>query len=391
MKNLLMLLCCAAFLSCSTSKILDGGRASLSQKIETLNFNYVYGIPLVEVEIGEKKYNFLIDTGAPTVISTEIYEDLQLQALIKQKVKDSQNNSQKQVFTTIPMMKVQDIVYQNVGAVVMDFGADEFKCFKLDGILGANQMALNKWKFNLSDKKVEITNELQNWDLSEFVHKVKFKTKDQKTPLIKSEVFGQSVEFTFDTGFNGALSIDHIPQAIINDSINRIETVGAGSIGITGKTEESKQFIFRMNELKIDDLVIDRPVLDTSKSALIGNELLENFEFIVDWDQQLIYFKPLQKPNFSYDAMGYGFRFIDGKAIVTHVYKHPKIKLNLGDQILSINNVSYENLTPEQQCKINENRRVRQKATHQMKIKRGEEILDIEVNSMVFFADEPLK
>ena len=82
LKLTLLILSSTFLISCgSTKQLFDYGSVKTSNQIETIKISNINNLPICKVLIGEKEYNFLIDTGAPTVIPNEIF-----QRLIKKKV-----------------------------------------------------------------------------------------------------------------------------------------------------------------------------------------------------------------------------------------------------------------------------------------------------------------
>jgi hypothetical protein len=121
--------------SAQGKRFFETGDVQLNNPVEKINLNYANDLPLVKVSINGKSYNFLFDSGAPTVISNAIYTELNLKKEHTSKVKDSQKNKQEQIFSTLPEMTVDHIVFKNIGAIVMDLSGSELGCFKIDGIL----------------------------------------------------------------------------------------------------------------------------------------------------------------------------------------------------------------------------------------------------------------
>ena len=62
-------------------------------------FELSKNIPFVRVKIAGKEYNFMFDTGAPCVISTEIYEQLGLKKVAVSQITDSGGIKNKQIYT----------------------------------------------------------------------------------------------------------------------------------------------------------------------------------------------------------------------------------------------------------------------------------------------------
>ena len=59
---------------CNSSKsFYNSGLVNSKNEIEEIKIIIINDLPLCQVEIEGKTYNFLVDTGAPTVISDEIF------------------------------------------------------------------------------------------------------------------------------------------------------------------------------------------------------------------------------------------------------------------------------------------------------------------------------
>ncbi|SMC59873.1 aspartyl protease family protein [Moheibacter sediminis] len=390
MKKIFVLLFASLFLyNCTTSKLFTKGEINLPNSVEKIPLNYTNKLPVVVVSINGKDYNFLIDTGAPTVISNKIYNELNLKPATKNKISDSQNEKETQIFTILPEMKVGNITFTNIGSVVIDFQAPEFKCLELEGILGANQMAKALWKFNYDEETAEITTDISNFDMNGFDHVFQFTYQQQKTPKVEGILFDDKFNFTFDTGYNGRFKLNKIPSEIKeNGHMNKIETSGASSFGIYGKAESSTEYIFKTDEFKIADNVFKNEIISTGLSSLIGNEFLQDFIFVIDWNQSKIYLKKIKNIEPELETYGFGYRFMEKKAVVTLVYNTDGFPLQLGDIILSLNDKNLENLSDDEACEIKANSPKNEKENLKLKIKRNDEVLNLEINKTSYFSDD---
>ncbi len=117
------------------------------------------------------------------MISSAVYEELNLKKKHKSSVRDSQKNKQQQIFTELPEMTVDQMVFKNIGAVVVDLQGPEFGCLKIDGILGANQMSKLFWRINYSENVLEATKDLNKFPTNEYETVFKFTSRSQKTPI----------------------------------------------------------------------------------------------------------------------------------------------------------------------------------------------------------------
>src|ERR1700750_1380680 len=227
MKKILytLLILSTTTISAQGKRFFKSGEVQLQNPVEKINLRFANDLPFVQVSINGKSYNFLFDTGAPTVISTAVYTELGLEKKHRSTVKDSQKNKQEQIFTILPEMTVDKAVFKDVGAVVMDFSISELSCFKIDGILGANQMAKLFWKINYSENSMEASKDLAQFNPADFDIVIPFSPRAQKTPVVETDLQGKKIDLTFDTGFSGRLKIaDNAYNA--EKALKRVEVYG---------------------------------------------------------------------------------------------------------------------------------------------------------------------
>jgi len=176
MKKIPCLIFILFLVSCSgLSKIFNNGTLTNIDYKEIIPFNYDYNYAIVEVEINSIKYNFLVDTGAPTVISNAIYEDLKIEAIDYIAIEDSQGQINSQKVVVVPEIKIGNLTYHNTGGVVADLrNVFEFDCMGIDGIIGSNQMAKSYWKFDYQNREITITDQLAHYDLTTYTDTLSF-------------------------------------------------------------------------------------------------------------------------------------------------------------------------------------------------------------------------
>lgn len=350
---------------------------------EQLSVRLTNGLPLVEVTIGGESYIFLFDSGAPTVISNAIYERLGLKPVHEGKVSDSQNNKSEQVFTVLPDMQLGGLSFTDIGAVVLDLHKSVFGCFKIDGILGANQMAKLFWQVNYNDNSAQATDDLRNFDLTGYDMVLPFETSNQKTPYIKSNIFGKNLSFTFDTGYTGRFKVER-KYFQVNKAIDYIEMYGAASVGAYGTAKADIGYLFRTNQLHFDKANLDEERATTGTSNLIGNDFLKDFSYILDWKNNKIYLKRIKKSKIEFKSFGFEYLFEENKPKVVSVFKDQQT-LQVGDQILSINAIDLQNLSSEQACHYLLNRIEKDLDTIAIKIQRKDEVLELNLTKNTYF------
>ncbi|MBW7674372.1 aspartyl protease family protein [Chryseobacterium chendengshani] len=376
----IFLICYITSVSAQGKRFFESGEVVLKNPVEKINLTFANELPLVNVFISGKPYQFLFDTGAPTVISSAVYNELNLKKKHTSKVGDSQKNKQQQIFTELPEMIVDQIVFKNIGAVVLDLEGPEFGCLKIDGIIGANQMAKLFWRINYSENLLEAAKDLKEFSINEYETVFNFKPKPQKTPMIESQILDKKMNLTFDTGFTGGIKISENNYDPQNGKVQSVETYGVNSVGAYGTGKPLSSYHFRANEVLLAGQKFENEIIMTGNSGLVGNEFLKKFKFIIDWQNNKVYLHRLANIPPKLESFGFAYRFIDLKAKVVLVFQGTSNPIKIDDEILSINNVSFENLDKASSCNYLLNRVEKGANQIKVKVKREGKILDFTVD-----------
>lgn len=367
-------------------RFFEDGDVELKVAVEKLNLKYTAGMPFVKVGINGKFYNFLLDTGAPTIISTSVYTELGLEKKHQNTVWDSQKNKEKQIFTVLPEMTVDQVTFKNIGAVVMDFKEIEFRCLNVDGILGANQMAKLFWKINYNENLLEVTKELSKFNLMDYDIVIPFETKEQKTLIVETRILDKKMNLTFDTGFSGGIKITE-NNYNAKKVVKKIEVFGNNAVGMYGVGVSTLWHIFESPNMTLGDKNFVKEVITTGNSNLIGNEFLKNFIFVLDWSGHKIYMKRIGESSHGLQSFGFGYRFVDSKPIVAYIYQEENFPLKVGDSIISINDVNLDNLDKDSVCHYLQNRIEKKADVINMKIKRNGVMMDVNLKKKTYLED----
>lgn len=366
-----------------SKKFFEKGTVQLTHPIEKINLRFENNMPFVKVNINGKMYNFLFDTGAPTVISHTIYNELDLKRKYKKSIKDSDEKVQQQIFTELPEMKVDGLIFKNVGAIVLDLNSAELGCLKVDGIIGANQMAKLFWKINYADHSLEASDNLSAFSIKDFDIVIPFTAQAQKTPDIKANILSKEVNLTFDTGFSGRLEVsgDNIDPKTLHYSV---KTFGTRTTGAFGTATPAPGYIFRADSIKMGSTLFKDQRIATGKTDLIGNEFFKDFAFVLDWSNSKIYMKRVATSPSTLESFGFSYRFVNGNAMVTFIFEDGNLPLKIGDSIIAINGVRLENLDKDAACHYFMNRVEKDQKTLSIKFKRGGSIIDVKLDKKVF-------
>jgi len=369
--------------SAQGKRFFKSGDVQLQNPVEKINLKFANDLPFVQVSINGKSYNFLFDTGAPTVISTAVYKELGLETKHTSKVKDSQKNKQEQMFTILPEMTVDKAVFKNIGVIVMDFSVSELSCFKIDGILGANQMAKLFWKINYSENSLEASKNLAQFNPEDYDIVIPFSPIPQKTPVVEADLQGKKIDLTFDTGFSGRLKIaDKAYDA--QKALKTIEVYGTSSVGAYGAGKPAPGYVFRTAAISLGNTNFSNEIIATGNTSLIGNDFFKNFIFILDWSGNKIYMKRIRNEPAKLESFGFGYRFIEAKPTVAFVFQEENFPLKVGDSIISINNVDLDHLDKDGACHYFINRVENGQDTIDVKIKRDGKEMEVKLEKKEF-------
>lgn len=369
-----------------TKQIFNSGTVTSTNSMEVIDIFFINNLPFCNVEIGGVTYTFLIDTGAPTVISEEIYERLGLKVIQKGEVSDSQKSSQIESFAQLPALKMGNLTFNDIGCVVINFENSELKCFIYDGIIGANLLAKMYVEFDYSNTKIVASNSITSFNTDNYNFALHFKPKIQKTPLIKGKVLSKPFVFTFDTGFTGNIDVPNTQElfAMVKSSSKYITSYGINSSGLYGRSAEKQSISFK-SDLQFDGQILPNEIIESGNSALIGNNFLKDFRFLIDWNKHMIYFKKNEDTK-EKEISGFGIKYLfnDGKAIVVSKIENTTIPVNLGDQIIKINEVNFTNLTQNEICEFLINRVEKGQKKIKVSVKRNDKVLQFELNRVLF-------
>jgi predicted aspartyl protease len=337
--------------SCSgLSKIFNNGTITNIDYKEVIPFNYDYNYAIIEVKIHSRTYNFLVDTGAPTVISNAIYEDLKIETMDYIAVEDSQGQINSQKVVVVPEIKLGNLTYHNTGAVVADLrNVFEYDCIGIDGIIGSNQMAKSHWKFDYQNHEITITDQLAHYDLTTYTDTLSFLVSNSKTPYVRGHVNGLEFLFIYDTGFSGHIDIDR--ELAEFKEADGFTKYGNSGIGLYGVLDATTIRTIKTDSLRIGSIEMGAQVVDLDFGNLIGNKFMNKHDIVMDWTSQKIYLKKLKEfEKTELNSFGFKFRIKENKAQVTGLIEEFPIDLHLGDVLLSINDFDFKNITDNNAC-----------------------------------------
>ncbi len=327
---------------------LNIGEIKEKNYFEEFDFEFINDKIFVPVEIKGTIYNFILDTGAPNIISKEINDLINPKLLKATPITDASGNKENLNVVSVEKLKFGNITFENTATLVYDLNSNPiFKCFRIDGFIGSNmlrnsilQIDLEQHKIRLSDNRKKLNLNKKNSNKIELIG-------SQSSPYLWIKLKGNEngkEQVLIDTGMDGLYDISNRNYKVFEkENIFNVigESEGASSIGLFGDVPVNKHLRLHLPLLKINGLEIENCLTHTTNdnNSRIGAELLKFGVITIDYKNKRFYLNPkserinIEEPKFNFSRT-----LKDGKLIVGFVWdKELKKKINYGDEILEIN------------------------------------------------------
>jgi predicted aspartyl protease len=325
----------------------------------------------VRLNDSEKLYDFILDTGAPTILSNSTLKEVRSGKTQEKKVRiNDENAALSENIIRLQSLQIGDIRYTGVGALVMDESKmGMLNCIGFDGILGYNILQTCFWQINFRDLKIVISDQPGKMNYLKDAKVITYTKNIQETPLISTRINDTlSLDLMLDTGHNGSVTIsdsllvtqyqEKFPDLIVSYYSRPAITIQGDEKSQTAKSEK---FYCQLSKFQIGDFIFQNCLISLGKekrehsSGLIGNAFLKNFVLTLNYRQGQLYFfqlnndaLPANKPTFGIDIGPMG-----DQVIVSSLYSGSQAGekgIEVGDQIIRIDTISLCNLTPEALC-----------------------------------------
>ncbi|MGB0863489.1 MAG: aspartyl protease family protein, partial [Saprospiraceae bacterium] len=346
-----------------TGKIITSGSVIQTAFHKKINYEKLQNWIIITAKVNnsDKEYRFLFDTGAVSVVSSEMAKELGLKNKAENDVGSSNSHRKKTVFTTMEKINIEGIDFEDIGAVIIDFDTSpEIKCLgaEIDGIIGANLMKLAVWQIDYIAETLEFADNQTKLEIdANNVYKIPFTHNRQGSPKVTFPILGKKVKVTFDTGKTGGIGVNRKQFGKFNfenDSIQMVKGIGQTGAGVFGVVTDTS-FLVATNQIKIYDLPLDTVIFSTAKKSgsLLGNTFLEDYKVTFNWESKIISLEPQVESKLDLEGFGMGYTLKEDKLIVSFMYENSpaqKANIKLGTQVISVNEHNFEDLTIDSFC-----------------------------------------
>jgi len=327
---------------------LNIGKTSSKNYYEEFDFEYHKDKVYVPVEIQGITYKFILDTGAPNVISKEIHDLINPKLIKTIPVTDASGKKENLNVVSVENLKLGNIVFENTATLVYDINSNPiFQCLGIDGFIGSNMLRNSILQIDLERYKIRLTDNKRKLNLNKKNSKKIELIGSQSSPYVWIKLEGKDSakeQVLIDTGADGLYDISKNHYKIFEkeDIFSAIgESTGASSVSLFGDVPVENHFRLHLPFLKINGLTIKNDITNTTNdnNSRIGSEILKYGVITIDFKNKRFYLNPKseiinnEEPQFNFSRT-----LKDGKLIVGFVWDNElKEKISYGDEILEIN------------------------------------------------------
>ena len=347
------------------SKInFNQGRANQSNYLDSIPFDYVRGKIIIPVTIQGDTFNFLFDSGAPTIISEEVQDKFSFRILGSDTISDIYSNKNKMQIVIVDSLFLGSVRFDGIPALVSRFNELPWSCFNIDGFIGSNLLRNSIIKIDINKQYVVLSDRLRK-ELG-YLHMcpMEMKLDHQSSPHVNISL-GMNIEesFLFDTGSDNFISLK---TKKFNEnreylSINHLRSgFGAGSMGLFGTGQRDATYKLKLDSIKFCNSTIIEPIIRVNRtSSKIGTKIMDYGSIIMDYRDQQLFFDS-EDETMTYRTLTeseFGFMPVikDDKFQIGVIWENSladSLGLEPGYEILQINEYDFKTSLSESFCEI---------------------------------------
>jgi hypothetical protein len=328
---------------------LDFDKGTILQKnyYEVIQYESIYDKIIIPVTINGKNFRFLLDTGAPNLISNEVMQELNSASMNNFNISDANNLNQSMQLVVIPKIEIGKLIFEEQIALIFDIkNHNLLSCYNIDGFIGSNLLKNSILKIDKTNQNLVITDQFELLNVKVKPTKIKL-IGSQKAPYIELNFLGKNKEkasdmVLFDTGMDGLYDMSNRAFAIFeNQNIFEVKgkSEGISSIGLFGLGKPSLQKLVLLENAFLNNKSIKNLYADTTDdtNSRIGLEFLNYGNVILDFKKKNFYFEAKETIIITNKEPKFAPTIFDNKLIVGLVWdKNLTEKIKFGDEILSI-------------------------------------------------------
>lgn len=319
----------------------------------TIPFELIDGKIVIEVKIKNDQHHFIFDSGAFTLISPELKDEINAKKtnIIFEGTDANNAKSKMDVFST-NKLQISDMDLKEVNFSFADVNwMSSRACKKISGIFGANMMKGKIWQIDFKNRKMTVSDQVNELNLANSLQIPFSEENFTGVPKINVKIRNQNLEYIFDTGSGMGFTLDQDSyNKIKDDQFLTFEGLLAQSISSVSIGERYVDLM----EVQINNSNIGVQMVDSSSDArnLLGTRFMENYEVQLDFiHKKIILYSNGNHPRYS--TFGVSFAPMKEDFIIVNKIQLPQLSaLNVKDKILKINSIDVSKVNSETFCEV---------------------------------------
>jgi predicted aspartyl protease len=351
--------------------------------------NRIY-IKVILPGITDDTLTFLFDTGAPTIISPALANTLKLPTTDFIQAADVNGKVKQLPIVKLPRIQIGTVVFRNVSAMISKIPDQDFcsAVQPVEGVIGANLLGLAAWQIDLEKNQLIMLPQLPS-NIPPNSQQWKVKPDRQGTPWIELTLAGQNTRIKLDTGspMYIGLPISEIekwkPLAIATFTGRGIRSTGFFGMdtGMAWRLRLPKCSLLQNNPAVVADVL--------NENGHIGLRFLAQSQLLFDTRKKIAFFISPANRMYNTADWGYTYVIVEQKLYISLIYDQSPAAiagLQVGDQLLAINELSLENISQPLLCHYIAAGNIKPNLPAlTIKIKRNESVIEFKINQLPTF------
>ena len=292
---------------------VNQGGAVLPEYQTTLPVEYLRNKMIVPVMIHGEQRRFIFDTGAITVISKSLFEEMNYPELGSGFFYDIHRNMDTTRVVSVKSLGLGGVEFQNIPALVYDLERLPWLCFKVDGIIGSNMLRNSAIQVDLKDRVIKLSHTrkgLMGQGTDE-----KMRLNGQNAPYIKMSFAGDKPRYyLFDSGSDGFINMNREYFRELKERVflrQQRQGHGSGVMGMIGTGKDQTVYRFTLDSVVFGGHSMSDPVIEVSSTpSKVGSQLFHYGKVTMDYAGETFHFEPYHDRLKYRPSEGPGFGFI---------------------------------------------------------------------------------
>lgn len=338
--------------------------------------------PIIEVELNEKKHYFLFDTGSMiSIVSDKVIDPTKINQENIIVIEQATNQgATSEAYLTQERIKIKDVEFEHIAMAVVNLEKiNTLGCIKIDGIIGMNLIKLCNWKIDPFDQTISFSD--QTFKSPNQDQGISLVYAQGLLPLIKVNQGKNNFQTLVDTGYDGTLQV----FTDFKKSKKMSSKIGKGKYGAgINQVREGKVEEVLLEQVNLDHYKLTQvPTSILDEKPLLGMGILGQYVTIFNFNEnKLVLVDHNSVPTYkNQTTWGGKFCLNENKEVeVCFIWEGSELEqadIKIGDQLISINNQTINQLTYAEFCELTASLKKLNKATFGFKTKKKEKLVDL--------------